>query len=887
MDRIGTTQFGQDWQEMQENGNGLEPASETQSLAGSKPNIVTLDLDATQALVDWAADIEASSEPDFHKAQMLATRLGMQCHSDGTVSIGFWTPELAPGTSFLKDAYLEVFTPLEAVDFSLDEQTVRFRRDCIPLQQEGEYVWGVLKGPLLGDRHQLGSLYWLRCLSESLDPNEVGLSVRTVIYDVLATSLPFGVFAPAEMYDFNRLQRERTDLEYFGPVQVDASAAVRVQPPTNILQLHVGTASKQGTIAGLTEIYRRIADKLSAGLPLSPAEQNYIGYDAVQLMPVEPTVEPRAKGHQFWETLNDDPSMSEVEVSLLKPNTQNWGYDIVLDGMAATNPSQLETQRPDELVDFIETLHRFPTGPIQLIYDIVYGHADNQAFDLINGRYLKGPNMYGQDVNHQNPTVRAILLEMQRRKINTGVDGVRIDGAQDIKFFNPLSGKVEHDDGYLQAMADVEQEIGGRRRQLFCIFEDGRPWPEEGWEHSSTYTDLIRLIPHSYQWGPLIFAHNTPVLAGFWAYKWNRIQEVMQHGSHWITGCGNHDTVRRGTQIDPKGAINWNLGDTLFEVFDNAYDNPATILLTYGFMPGLPMDFINATARAPWGFLRNTDDYYGVKVVSEEGGFLEWQVPPEMYAAEGNFERLKTFGFTDYDELKAFIRALHEAINVMEFNLDEVARICQNCLPGNVDFSTWEDSAIQNYAPSCATYARALSQLNKPGISEGLSGLNVERLQRFAEAFMEDCHDICNVSMHESALDPAQTSYNLAVRQFRHSHRWLRRNLSETGDIYEWFGGDLATVFYGWRTEPRELVPSERPAEQIAIVAHMGGEPIEISIESLLDISLEEWEVELVSPNLKIIGSSEEIGTFELKDSQALLLVKKQTGLAGGESSDE
>ena len=876
MDRIDKTQLGPDLQGLLASEEGSELADEVTCSNDLQPSVLSLDREATQALIDWAADIEASSQPDFRKAQLLATRLGMQCHSDGTVSIGFWVPELAPGTMLMKDAYLEVFTPLETVDFSQAKQQIRFQRDCIPLQQEGEYVWGVLKGAIFGDRHQLGSLYWLRSLSESLDPNEVGLSVRTVIYDVLATSLPFGVFAPAEIYDFNRLQRERADLEYFGPVQVDASAAVRVPPPTNILQLHIGTASKQGTISGLTQIYHRIAEKIAAGTPLNPTEQNYVGYDAVQLMPVEPIVEPRGKGYQFWEPSNDDPSTKEVEVMLRKPNTQNWGYDIVLSGMAATNPSLLSTQRPDELVDLIEALHGFPTGPIQVIYDIVYGHADNQAFDLINGRYLKGPNMYGQDVNHQNPTVRAILLEMQQRKINTGVDGVRIDGAQDIKFFNPLSGKVDHDDGYLQAMADVEQDIGGRRRQLFCIFEDGRPWPEEGWEQSSTYLDLIQLIPHSYQWGPLIFAHNTPALDGYWAYKWNRVQEVMQQGSHWITGCGNHDTLRRGTQIDPEGAINWNLGNTLFEVFDNAYDNPATTLLTYGFMPGLPMDFINAIARAPWGFIRNTDDYYGVKVVSEEGGFLEWQIPPEIYAAAGNFERLKTFGFTDYDELKAFIRALYEAINAMEFNLDEVARICQNCLPGNVDFSTWEDSAIQNYAPSCATYARALSRLNEAGgISERLSGLNVERLQRFADAFMEDCHDICNVTMHASALDPAQTGYNLSVRQFRHSHPWLRRDLSDTEDVYGRVGGEQATVFYGRRTQPRELVADDRPPQQVAIVAHMGGEPMEVSLESLLDISVQDWTVELVSPNLEVAEGDRGVEKFELKDSQAMLLVKQ------------
>ena len=44
------------------------------------------------------------------------------------------------------------------------------------------------------------------------------------------------------------------------------------------------------------------------------------------------------------------------------------------------------------------------------------------------------------------------------------------------------------------------------------------------------------------------------------------------------------------------------------------------------------MDFIHCLMRAPWGFFRNTDDRYGVKVVAEEGpGFLDWQISPEQY----------------------------------------------------------------------------------------------------------------------------------------------------------------------------------------------------------------------------------------------------------------
>ena len=179
---------------------------------------------------------------------------------------------------------------------------------------------------------------------------------------------------------------------------------------------------KEGTLEGLTRIYRSIGDKINEGQTLSAAEQNYIGYDAIQLLPTEPTIEYRDEytpESEFFSLVVEEDD--QVEIELTKPHTQDWGYDVPIIGSSTTNPSLLGSLRPDEVVDFIATLHNFPTGPIKLIYDLVYGHADNQSELLISRQFLKGPNMYGQDLSHQLPTVRAILLEMQRRKINNGV----------------------------------------------------------------------------------------------------------------------------------------------------------------------------------------------------------------------------------------------------------------------------------------------------------------------------------------------------------------------------------------------------------------------------------------------------------------------------------
>ncbi len=829
---------------------------------------------ASQDLLDWAATVQQSDEPVFRKAQQIATRLGAHYQPSGLTEIGFWAPELGADMFQPKNIYLEVLTPKGTINPQKTQQRITFRRDHVQLMKQGEYFWGVIKGMRPGTADQFGSFYWLRYLDLENDVKTIG--------DFLAYSLPFGVYAPAELYDMNRLQAQRLDLDYFSQGEPDDEGVIRVHPSRNILQLHIGTASPEGSIAGLTRIYQRIAQKLKAHAELTPAEQNYIGYDAVQLLPIEPIVEYRADhdiGHSFFRFSDDDliemdpddediePEPGDIKITLQQPDIQNWGYDIVIFGSSATNPAVLETLRPDELVDLIATLHTFPTGPIQVIYDIVYGHADNQALDLLNGRFLKGPNMYGQDVNHQNPTVRAILLEMQRRKNDTGVDGIRVDGAQDFKFFNPLSGLVEYDDQYLNEMAELMQTVGGVQRKPFAIFEDGRPWPAEGWEEISTYRDIIEFKPDCFQWGPLIFAHNTPSLTDFWDRKWRRVCEVMQVGANWVTGCGNHDTLRRGTQVDLDLAINWNLGQTLPEVLNNAYDNPAIALLSYGFSPGVPMDFINCTMRAPWGFLRNTDDRYGVKVMAEEaGGFLDWQLTPDRYDAEDVFPRLKAMGFTRYAELRQFMRGLYDAIEETHYDLEEVAQICQRSLGDWIDPETLHQEASQRKSVA------QLKQLNVADKSEVLTRINVATLKAIAHAFMADAHDISNVWHHAQHLEASQTRYNLALRQFRQAHAWLRHNLSGTDRFNRVHDGDR-TLFYGLRSEPVDegQIPS---SHHIAFVANMGGEPMVATLGDWLQIDLSQWTVAIASPGLQLGTSADHLRAFELKDSQAVLFEK-------------
>jgi len=781
--------------------------------------------DRTEVLLAWAEQVERDSPDEEVAGERLSRRLGAH-YVDGAAEIGFWVPELSERRVYADDVYLVVFSPLEPLSLAARKKTVRFRRERIQLRQQGDFLWGVVAGMQPGHRDELGSLYWLRY--------QDGRGNWHTVRDHLAYSLPFGIFAPAEFYDVARLDRERADRDYFAAIDgaLKEDDLPRQDPPGNILQIHVPTATAGGTLASLTRLYRKIADKIRNGQTLLPHEENFTGYDAVQLLPIEPTIEYEA-GPPFWEMVEDDPTAPTVEVILRRPDQTNWGYDIVISGSAAVNPVLLESDRPDELVDFAATLHNFPDKPIRLIFDVVFGHADNQALTLLNRHFFTGPNMYGQDMNYRHPMTRATLLEMQRRKVDLGgADGVRVDGAQDFKWWDAENQELHHADEYLRAMAYSPQEVAGKQYYPWFIFEDGRPWPQDDWELSSTYRAVTEQMPHVFQWGPLTFAHNTPFLYTFWVSKWWRIQEILSEGSNWISGCANHDTLRRGTQVDPKMRINSRLGETLLEIIDKAYDNPSTSLLTYGMFPGVPMDFVNATMRASWGFIRNVDDRYGVKVVAEESISLHWQVDEAAFQTASNFPRLKELGFDDLDELKRFMRMLDTAVVVTEYDLDAIVRLMRTVEPP------------------------------LPGPS-----LSVETLKAIARAWMDDMHDYCNVSYYEELLNPAQVHFNRVLRQFRLERPWLQNNLRD-GDVFERRRPTRGSVvFYGLRHSPDGN-------EQIFFMANMEGQPVTLSP---LDLPLpnlprEGWQAALTSPGLEL---DDPMAPVTLHDSDGLLLTRR------------
>jgi hypothetical protein len=780
------------------------------------------DADATAALVAWSREAGDTGADDFARARRRAARLGAHVRRGdaGTVvEFGFWAPDLVARRVPGGRVRLELFLPPSGLDAARPPEAARFVRQRLPLVRDGAYLWAAVRGLPVGTREGLGVLYALAVADEH--------GAWRQLPDPLAASMPFGAFAPSEVVDLDAFHEGRADASFFHRHAAgdDGDGPRRFGPPVNVLQLHVATATRGGTLASLTRALRRLAAKVAACEPLTPFERCLSEYDAIQPLPIEPTIE-RERGPWPWSPAPVDPAAdvddpTGVEIRLRRPDVIDWGYDVAFAGMAATNPALLEGGRPGEAIELAEALHGFPGRPMMLILDLVYGHADDQSLAILDPVFFRGPNMYGQDVNQQHPGVRALMLEMQRRRVNLGADGIRIDGAQDLKTYDPATGELAHDDDYLVEMGELVQEVAGARYRPWCIFEDGRPWPREDWPTASRYREVTERQPHVFQWGPLTFAHNTPALEGFWWDRWWRVEQILAVGDRWISGCANHDTVRRGTQLDPDGPINRRLGATLPEVLRRAYDHPAGQLLTYVAFPGVPMDFLNAVARVPWGFVRDTDDRYAVKVAAEEAGFLEWQVDEAGFADPNAFGKLKALGFTELAPLRRAFRALEAEVRA---------------------------------GSDAATAAERVAPLLPAGLGRPPG---VEGLKRLAHAFMADAAAWCNVGRHADRIDAAQAEFGARLRALRRARPWLREALA-TGEHcrIERRGG--ATLVDALRRAPGG-------DEVLWLVANLEGETVDVPLDT--PPSAGAW-----APLLASLGADVADGVVRLPDGEGLVL---------------
>ena len=787
---------------------------------------VSADDGATEAFAERFRKARADAPTVLEGWRAVTPMLGARPVGDGLTEIAFWTPELIDRGVPIGDVFLEVLTAQGEVDLQVSRSEVRFDRTLVPTVRDDDVTLVAVHGMVAGTRERVGSFY-------SLVWRDVEGFERRIL-DPLAASLPYGAFAPAELYDLASLDADRADADWFtalGEREEMRDGVPTVRPPTAILQVHVPTATRGGTLASLTRHIQSLAARVAADEAETPADRLWLGYDAVQLLPVEPTTV-FERGPEFWAEVEHD--ANGVTVDLRRPTTTNWGYDVVIAGSAAVNPVLLETGRPDELIDLAVALHTFPRRPKKLIFDVVFGHADNQALDCLNAHFLAGANMYGQNLAYRNPAVRAILLEMQRRKVNFGADGVRVDGAQDFKWWDATARVLRHDDDYLRDMYAVPQEVAGTRYQPWFIFEDGRPWPQEDWELASTYRAVTDLMEDRdvFQWGPLTFAHNTPFLYTFWLSKLWRIRQIMEWGESWISGCSNHDTLRRGTQVNPELNVNTRLGSTLMEILDKAYDNPAVQMFTYAACPGVPMDFLNASARASWGFVRNQDDRWGVKIVAEEAISLKWQVDESAFERPGNFARLKGIGLDTLEEVRRFFDLLPSLVAATNYDVDAIARL-----------------------------ARATDPPFQTALGDG------NAVKGIARAWMDDMHDFVNVMNSVETLGGEQTAFDLSLRRFRQERPWLRANLGP-GDSFAYRRPvDGSVVFSTHRHGPN--------GEEVLTVTQMEGAPARLDPFAADSgewngVTPDGWSPALMTPGVHYARGE----PVELHDSTGIVFVR-------------
>lgn len=204
--------------------------------------------------------------------------------------------------------------------------------------------------------------------------------------------------------------------------------------------------------------------------------------------------------------------------------------------------------------------------------------------------------------------------------------------------------------------------------------------------------------------------------------------------------------------------------------------------------------------------------------------------------------------------LRQFAKALQATMLESDYNLEIVAETCRHCFGGE--------------AGVCANVS--LETLRHSDRPEFLNDLDVPKLKQFARAFMEDGYDFSNVKHWGDSLDPDQVAFNLAARQYRFAHPWLGENLTER-DRFNRITEDAYTLFYGHRTQHD---PDIEQPEDIVMVSHMGGEPAMVTLGDWLQLELSEWRVALTSPGLEIGNDVESLRSFELRDTQGVLLEK-------------
>jgi hypothetical protein len=231
-------------------------------------------------------------------------------------------------------------------------------------------------------------------------------------------------------------------------------------------------------------------------------------------------------------------------------------------------------------------------------------------------------------------------------------------------------------------------------------------------------------------------------------------------------------------------------------------------------LPGVPMDFTHANFRAPWGFVRDTDPTWNVKVVAEESTLLDWQVRPETYADPAHFRRVKALGLEDRDAARGFMRSLAATLDATDYDLDAMAAML--AAKGTPLSAGAGDALRGNDGVAVDDVAGGLG-------GDGDDRLSPDDLRAYADAWMRDVHDAANLSNWDDAQDDDRTAFDLAVREFRHERPWLRRDIDPEAGAFAYRHPANGTVLYA------ALRAAPDGSEEVLFAANMEGVPVEVT----------------------------------------------------------
>jgi hypothetical protein len=228
-------------------------------------------------------------------------------------------------------------------------------------------------------------------------------------------------------------------------------------------------------------------------------------------------------------------------------------------------------------------------------------------------------------------------------------------------------------------------------------------------------------------------------------------------------------------------------------------------------MPGVPMDFLHANYRAPWGFVRDTDPTWNVKVVAEEAPWIDWHVPEGAYGDADAFPRLKELGFRTRESLKEFATTLAALIDATDYDLDLIAELL----------------SVQRTPLERADRGGDRSDGSAASPADGVSAAD---LQAFSFAWSADVAEYLVLDRWEGDQDETRTAFDRRVREFRQSRPWLRADVDpDRGEAFGYRHPTEGTVVY------QALRRDPDGGEALLVACNVEGTPVEVSPAAVRD----------------------------------------------------